>query len=175
VPSKSWLKGKFKQYKLDLPSSYRHPDHASIIRTPEFCIQNALYSIRKSPTFNKQRTLHSVFKMLHSAWSKPLISCFQNTLDSIRKEPTGWRTPIGCRSFSEKEPLIIGLFCGKWPTKIRHPMGLRYSGTLNVCKGHIPSHQKGALLIEYRFLLTTIWFWWRFAYSPTLNRGYIPA
>jgi len=25
------------------------------------------------------------------------------------------------RSFSAKEPLIIGLFCGKWPMKIRHP------------------------------------------------------
>jgi len=31
--SYSWLKGKFKQYKLALISSYRHPDHASEIRT----------------------------------------------------------------------------------------------------------------------------------------------
>ena len=29
LPSQSWLKGKFKKYELDLPSSYRHPDHAS--------------------------------------------------------------------------------------------------------------------------------------------------
>ena len=38
---------------------------------------------------------------------------------------TGWRRPIGClesQSFSAKEPLIIGLFCRKWPIKIRHPM-----------------------------------------------------
>ena len=28
------------------------------------------------------------------------------------------------RSFLAKEPLIIGLFCGKWRMKIRHPMGL---------------------------------------------------
>jgi len=35
-----------------------------------------------------------------------------------------------CRSFSAKEPLIIGLFCGKWPTKIRHPMGLHHSVTV---------------------------------------------
>ena len=32
---------------------------------------------------------------------------------------TWWRRLIGCiiscRSFSAKEPLIIGLFCGKWP------------------------------------------------------------
>jgi len=31
MPSQSWLKGKFKQYKLDLPPFYRHPDHASYI------------------------------------------------------------------------------------------------------------------------------------------------
>jgi len=30
-------------------------------------------------------------------------------------------------SFSAKEPLIIGLFCGKRPTKIRQPMGLCHS------------------------------------------------
>ena len=43
---------------------------------------------------------------------------------------TGWRRSIGCliscRLFFAKEPLIIGLFCGRWPIKIRHPMGLRH-------------------------------------------------
>jgi len=29
------------------------------------------------------------------------------------------------KHFSAKQPLIIGLFCGKWPMKIRHPMPLR--------------------------------------------------
>jgi len=33
---------------------------------------------------------------------------------------------IGCRSFPANEPLIIGLFCGKWTIKIRHPMILRH-------------------------------------------------
>jgi len=33
---------------------------------------------------------------------------------------------LSCRSLSAKEPLRIGLFCGKWPVKIRHPMGLRH-------------------------------------------------
>jgi len=32
---------------------------------------------------------------------------------------------LSCRSFVAKEPLIIGLFRGKWPIKIRHPMTLR--------------------------------------------------
>ena len=31
-----------------------------------------------------------------------------------------------CRSLSAKEPLILGLFFGKWPVKIRHPMTLRH-------------------------------------------------
>ena len=33
-----------------------------------------------------------------------------------------------CRSLSAKEPLLEGLFCGKWPvkTRIRHPTGLRH-------------------------------------------------
>ena len=33
---------------------------------------------------------------------------------------------LSCRSFVAKEYLTIGLSCGKWPTKIRHPMGLRH-------------------------------------------------
>ena len=32
--------------------------------------------------------------------------------------------PLNCRSFFAKEPLIIQLFCGKLPVKIRHPVGL---------------------------------------------------
>jgi len=42
---------------------------------------------------------------------------------------TGWRRPIhalSCRSFLAKEQLIIGLFCGKWPIKIRHPISLHH-------------------------------------------------
>ena len=39
---------------------------------------------------------------------------------------------LSCRSFFAKEPLIIGLFCGKWPMEIRHPMTLRHSVTETV-------------------------------------------
>jgi len=44
--------------------------------------------------------------------------------------------PVGClicRSFFSKEPLIIGLFCGKWPVKIRHAMGLRLPVHVSLC------------------------------------------
>jgi len=34
---------------------------------------------------------------------------------------------LSCRSFPAKEPLIIGLFGGKWTIKIKHPMGLHHS------------------------------------------------
>jgi len=33
---------------------------------------------------------------------------------------------LSCRSFSAKEPIIVGLFCGKRPIKVRHPMTLRH-------------------------------------------------
>ena len=33
---------------------------------------------------------------------------------------------FSCRSFFAKEPLIMGLFCGKGPVKMRLPMGLRH-------------------------------------------------
>jgi len=41
-----------------------------------------------------------------------------------------------CLSFFAKEPLIIRLFCGKWPMKIRHPMTPRHSVSdmmLHIC------------------------------------------
>jgi len=41
------------------------------------------------------------------------IKSGENTQDALK-----------CRLFSAKEPQIIGRFCGKWPMKIRHPMGL---------------------------------------------------
>jgi len=37
---------------------------------------------------------------------------------------------LSCRSLSAKEPLIIGLFCGKWPIKIRHPITLCHSAEI---------------------------------------------
>jgi len=70
------------------------------------------------------------------AWLKRRYSA-KETYDF--KEPTNRSHPIfdyvvqggedpqdalSCRSFYAKEPLIIGLFCRKWPMKIRHPMTL---------------------------------------------------
>jgi len=43
---------------------------------------------------------------------------------------TGWRRCICCLKLNisfHKRAKIIGLFCGKWLVKMRHPMGLRHS------------------------------------------------
>jgi len=42
-----------------------------------------------------------------------------------------------CRSLSGKEQLIIGLLCGKWPLKVRHPMGLRHPVTWSIRVTHV--------------------------------------
>jgi len=49
---------------------------------------------------------------------------------------------LNCRSFFAKEPLIIGLFCGKWAMKIRHLMTLRHPLYENIswCLIHEMSH-----------------------------------
>ena len=50
--------------------------------------------------------------------SRPIYGILQGGED-----PQG---AFSCRSFFANEPQITGLFCGKWPVQIRHPMGLRY-------------------------------------------------
>ena len=68
----------------------------------------------------------------HLVFEFVTFSCLKNVrrLKFLSHQNTGWRRPkgclISCRSFFTKEPLIIGLFCGKWPIKIRHPMTLRH-------------------------------------------------
>jgi len=49
--------------------------------------------------------------------------CFVNRHYSVQLGEDAYDA-LDCRSLSTKEPLNIGLFCGKWPTKIRHPTGL---------------------------------------------------
>jgi len=37
-----------------------------------------------------------------------------------------WKNALNYISFSAKDPLIVGLFCGKWPVKTRHPKHLHH-------------------------------------------------
>jgi len=49
---------------------------------------------------------------------------------------TGWRRLIGSpklQTFSTKEPLNIGHFCGKWPVKIMDPMTPPCKWVMTVC------------------------------------------
>ena len=60
--------------------------------------------------------------------------------------PYAWHTVakmnrmLCCRSLSAKQPLITGLFCGKRPIKIRHPMGLGHP----VAGWLLRNHEKSA-------------------------------
>jgi len=47
------------------------------------------------------------------------------------------RMPYFYRLFFAKEPLIIRLFCGKWPVKIRHPVGLLHPSHVCMCEWHM--------------------------------------
>ena len=46
------------------------------------------------------------------------------------------KVPYLCRSFSAKDPLILGLFRGIWPTKMRHIMGLRHPVSVYIYMSH---------------------------------------
>ena len=52
-----------------------------------------------------------------------LIWCILDSFVQGGRDP---RDALNCRSFFAKELLIIGLFCGRWRVKIRHPMTLSH-------------------------------------------------
>jgi len=51
--------------------------------------------------------------------------CIKCTLQIVNSFEILCQEAFSCGSLSAKEPLIIGLFCGKRPIKIRHPRCLR--------------------------------------------------
>ena len=70
---------------------------------------------------------------------------------------------LSCRSLSTKEPLIVGLFCGKRPMKRRHLMHLRHPvfvrcrlvhlKTSNVYPSHLTYTQKTSTCAYLTFFL----------------------
>jgi len=77
-----------------------------------FVLLNLLYTMRVVPTWSL------LYTTILSVWySEDMLA-------------PGWQRPIGCLQleffFLGKEPLMIGLFCGKWPANIRQPMGVRH-------------------------------------------------
>ena len=72
---------------------------------------------------------------------------------------TGWRRLTGGGNLKvqvifAKEPLSIGLFCGKQPVKIRHPMGLRHSVCV-VCKRLVMREHGTSYLNESSYVFTS--------------------
>jgi len=58
---------------------------------------------------------------------RPSHTCdIARTLVCVTQGGEDPKDALSCRSFLTREPLIIGLFCGKWPIQMRHPMGLRH-------------------------------------------------
>jgi len=79
---------------------------------------------------------------------------------------------LSCRSFFAKEPLIIGLFCGKWPMRIRHPMTLRHP----VSSDHTETHMTCFVFLNLFFMdcfqllsqkLPVVTWWQRISYDHT--------
>jgi len=73
-------------------------------------------------------SIHSGEKKTHSwrNWQKLVTQLMSIRGDRYRVAKTHG-LPDLYRSFSAQEPLFIGLFCGKWLIKIKHPMTLRHS------------------------------------------------
>jgi len=99
----------------DTNSKTRTPRHELHIHTHVFYTH---FNVLVYPTHISKKKLKNEICVRYTRPLKKSLMC------SI-----GWRKPIGClncRSVLAWEPLIIGLFCGKWPIKIRYPMGLRH-------------------------------------------------
>jgi len=64
-----------------------------------------------------------------SEWERERERRTERKRETVCTIDTDPQDACSCRSFFAKEPLIIGLFCGKWPTKIRHPLNPRHSVT----------------------------------------------
>ena len=62
-----------------------------------------------------------------SIWGEFILrSVWNSHLWSVQGGEDSW-DPLSCRSFCTTEPLNIGHFCGKWPIKIRDPIGLGHT------------------------------------------------
>ena len=77
----------------------------------------------------------------------------RNGLFTCHGEDT--KNALSCRSFFAEEPPITGLFCGKWPAEIRHPVSLRHSVPVmsHKCTSHV-TH-----IYIYMSYVTHIYIW----------------
>jgi len=74
---------------------------------------------------------------------------------------------LSCRLFFAKEPLIIGLFCGKWPMKIRHLMTLRHP----VCDMiYLVTRKHCVTILAKSAFCEWIWIVWRYWFRDSFWR-----
>jgi len=82
-------------------------------------------------TYNTRLRESKLMMSLHmSSWHICVRDICHTHMSKLMMSLQGVEDPydaLSHGSLSAKEPLIIGLFCGKWPVKIRHTMTLRHS------------------------------------------------
>ena len=69
----------------------------------------------------RRPTLYDIFISIYDMTRDIFISIYDMTVVQGGEDPYD---ALSRGLLSVKEPLITGLFCGKWPLKIRHAMGL---------------------------------------------------
>ena len=77
------------------------------------------FTLSREPAWTRSRKISQNFADL---W----IICLTLYGCRVSRMCVWWHKALNCRSLFAKEPLIIGLFCGKWPLKMRHPTHLRH-------------------------------------------------
>ena len=88
--------------------------HAYHSHMSQFPLKTLHSHIFFAHTFYYSRLLDSLTYIMGLRKSCPVTGPLQGGEDSL--------DPLSCRSFSTKEPLNIGRFCGKWPIKVMDPI-----------------------------------------------------
>jgi len=119
----------------DMTHSYvRHDSFICVTRLTKSChkwvmsrtqMSHVSYTNECDTTYKVETWLLCVWDMTHLCVRHDSFVCETWLICDLQsgEDP---QDALICRSFLAKQPLIMGLFFGKWPTKIRHPMGLRH-------------------------------------------------
>jgi len=99
-----------------------------------FCHQRSATSMQTTtPLYNTTLQHHSTTPLYNTTLQHHSTTPLYNTtLQHIASHSNTLKVgevsedALSCRSFSTKEPLILGLFYGTWYVKIRHSMGIRH-------------------------------------------------
>jgi len=103
-------------------STYQPIWHRIVFST--YHISTQIHTYSKHIQISAHMTPYSFHHISH-IYAHPHISKYIHTSAHTR---SGWQRPTVClklQVISAKEPLRTGLFCGKWPINLKHPLGFR--------------------------------------------------